>query len=49
MNPFKNEKTTSYQDWEVLKDLKWHCTKCELKSAQAKTWQVWRQNGIQIA
>ena len=44
-NPFKPN-TTSYQDWEVLKDLKWHCTKCELKSGQAKTWQVWRQMGI---
>lgn len=47
-NPFK-EKTTSYQDWETLKDLKWHCTKCELKSGQAKTWQVWRQEiGVQL-
>ncbi len=46
-NPFK-ENTTSHNDWEVLKDLKWHCTKCELKSAQAKTWQVWRQDGIQL-
>lgn len=47
MNPFKPN-TTSYHDWEVLKDLDWHCTKCELKSGQAKTWQVWRQNGIQL-
>ncbi|MEY4504210.1 MAG: hypothetical protein RL154_503 [Pseudomonadota bacterium] len=47
-NPFKIN-TTSYSDWEVLKDLEWHCTKCELKSGQAKTWQVWRQSGIQIA
>ena len=48
MNPFK-EGTTSYHDWEVLKDLQWHCTKCELKSGQAKTWQVWRQEkGIQL-
>jgi len=31
-----------------MKDLKWHCTKCELKSVQAKTWQVWRQMGIQL-
>lgn len=46
-NPFKIN-TTSYSDWEVLKDLQWHCTKCELKSGQAKTWQVWRQNGIQL-
>jgi len=47
LNPF-NPNTTSYHDWEVMKDLKWHCTKCELKSAQAKTWQVWRQMGIQL-
>jgi hypothetical protein len=47
MNPFK-EKTTSFHDWNVLKDLNWHCSKCELKSGQAKTWQVWRQNGIQL-
>jgi len=46
-NPFKLN-TTSYYDWEVMKDLKWHFTKCELKSAQAKTWQVWRQMGIQL-
>ena len=46
-NPFK-QNTTSYHDWEVMKDLKWHCTKCELKAAQAKTWQVWRQMGIQL-
>ncbi len=48
MNPFK-ETTTSYHDWEILKDLQWHCTKCELKSGQAKTWQVWRHSGIQLA
>jgi hypothetical protein len=47
-NPFKPN-TTSHHDWEVLKDLKWHCTKCELQSGQAKTWQVWRQEkGIQL-
>lgn len=43
MNPFKPN-TTQYQDFEILKDLKWHCTKCELKSGQAKTWQTWRDN-----
>jgi|GEM_PF-329554 len=48
MNPFKKGRT-SYHDWEVLKDLHWHCTKCELKSGQAKTWQVWRQQGLQLA
>ncbi|AYQ57644.1 hypothetical protein MS2017_1986 [Bathymodiolus thermophilus thioautotrophic gill symbiont] len=47
-NPFK-ENTTSHHDWEVLKDLNWHCTKCELQSGQAKTWQIWRQEkGIQL-
>jgi len=47
-NPFKKG-TTSYHDWEILKDLQWHCTKCELQSGQAKTWQVWRQEkGIQL-
>lgn len=46
-NPFK-EGTTSYKDFETMLDLKWHCSKCELKSGQAKTWQVWRQNGIQL-
>ncbi len=46
-NPFKIN-TISFNDWKILKDLNWHCTKCELKSGQAKTWQVWRQNGIQL-
>jgi len=47
-NPFKIG-STSYLDFETLKDLKWHCAKHELKSAQAKTWQIWRQNGLQFA
>jgi len=46
-NPFK-EGTTSHNDFNILSDFKWHCTKCELKSGQAKTWQVWRQMGIQL-
>jgi len=47
-NPFK-EKTTSHNDYEILKDLEWHCTKCELKSGQAKTWQTWRDaHGFQF-
>lgn len=46
-NPFK-QGTTSHNDFNILSDLKWHCTKCELKSGQAKTWQVWRQQGIQL-
>lgn len=46
-NPFKKG-STSYYDFEILSDLKWHCTKCELKSGQAKTWQLWRHKGIQL-
>ena len=46
-NPFK-ERTTSYEDFNTMSDLKWHCTKCKLKSGQAKTWQIWRQSGIQL-
>ena len=47
-NPFKKD-STQYIDFETMSDLKWHCTKCELKSGQAKTWQVWRQEkGIQL-
>jgi len=46
-NPFK-ENTTSFNDFMILSDLEWHCTKCELKSGQAKTWQVWRHQGIQL-
>lgn len=46
-NPFKKGATSHY-DFKILSDLKWHCTKCELKSGQAKTWQVWRQSGIQL-
>lgn len=46
-NLFK-EKTTSYEDFNTMSDLKWHCSKCELKSGQAKTWQIWRQMGIQL-
>ena len=47
MNPFKAG-STSHNDFGILSDLKWHCAKCELKSGQAKTWQVWRQMGIQL-
>lgn len=47
-NPFK-EGSTQYKDFETMSDCKWHCTKCELLSGQAKTWQVWRQEkGIQL-
>lgn len=48
MNPFKEE-STQFIDFETMSDLKWHCSKCELLSGQAKTWQVWRQEkGIQL-
>jgi hypothetical protein len=40
--------TASAHDFEIMGDLRWHCTKCELRSGQAKTWQVWRQRGIQL-
>lgn len=47
-NLFK-EGSTQFKDFELMQDLKWHCSKCELKSGQAKTWQVWRQEkGIQL-
>lgn len=47
-NPFKKG-STQHQDFATMQDLQWHCTKCELKSGQAKTWQVWRQEkGIQL-
>jgi len=47
-NPFKKG-SKQYYDFEVMKDLRWHCSKCELKSGQAKTWQVWRQEkGLQV-
>ncbi|ELV6764329.1 hypothetical protein SHO10_000323 [Campylobacter jejuni] len=45
--PFKRE-TTSYHDFITMSDLQWHCAKCELKAAQAKTWQIWRHQGIQL-
>ena len=47
-NPF-SKNTIAFTDFETMSDLKWHCAKCELKSIQAKTWQVWRQEkGIQL-
>lgn len=48
MNPF-NDGTNSYHDYEVMKDLQPHCTRHELVSSQAKTWQIWRDNiGLQF-
>jgi len=48
MNPFKTG-SADYIDFNTMSDLKWHCTKCELVSGQAKTWQIWRQEkGVQL-
>lgn len=48
MNPFKKD-SSQYRDFETMSDCNWHCSKCELVSSQAKTWQVWRQEkGIQL-
>lgn len=48
MNPFKIG-SNQYKDFETMSDCEWHCSKCELLSGQAKTWQVWRQEkGIQL-
>lgn len=48
MNPFTKD-SIQYKDFETMSDCKWHCTKCELKSAQAKTWQQWKdEKGIQF-
>ena len=48
MNPFKPG-SNQYFDFETMSDCEWHCSKCELRSGQAKTWQVWRQEkGIQL-
>ncbi len=48
MNPF-TKGSTQYVDFETMSDLEWHCSKCELQSGQAKTWQVWKQEkGIQM-
>jgi hypothetical protein len=41
-NPFRRN-TKSYIDFKKMSDLKWHCSHHDLVSAQAKTWQVWRQ------
>ncbi len=47
-NPFK-PKSDNYIRYEILKDLEWHCSICELRGAQAKTYQTWRDaHGIQF-
>jgi len=48
LNPFKPG-TNQYQDFETMSNLEWCCSKCQLVSGQAKTWQVWRnEKGIQV-
>ena len=44
-NPFKKE-TKSYTDFNTMSDGEWHCTKCELVSAQAKTYHNWEKNNV---
>lgn len=47
-NPFKPG-SNNFQDYETLSDLSWHCSVCELRAGQAKTWQTWRdEHGIQF-
>jgi len=48
-NPFTTG-SKQYHDFNLMSDLEWHCSKCELQCGQAKTWQIWRQEkGIQLA
>lgn len=47
-NPYKRE-TQKFRIFEVLKDLKWHCSECELPGSQpAKALQGMRQDGFQL-
>ncbi|NQU82410.1 MAG: hypothetical protein HQ539_00475 [Parcubacteria group bacterium] len=47
-NPYKEE-TQKFRIFEVLKDLKWHCSECELPGSQpAKALQMIRQDGFQL-
>ena len=48
MNPFKKD-TQIYRVFEVLKDLEWHCSECELPGSQpAKALQMIRQAGFEM-
>ena len=48
MNPF-NKDTQIFKIFEVLKDLKWHCSECELPGSQpAKALQMIRQAGYEM-
>lgn len=47
-NPYE-EGTVKHQIFEVLKDLKWHCSQHEFPSSQpAKALQIMRQEGFQL-
>ena len=47
-NPYKKE-TQKFRIFEVLKDLEWHCSECELPGSQpAKALQMMRQDGFQL-
>lgn len=47
-NPYQEE-TQKFRIFEVLKDLKWHCSECELPGSQpAKALQMMRQDGFQL-
>lgn len=47
-NPY-SEETQKFRIFEVLKDLKWHCSECELPGSQpAKALQMMRQDGFQL-
>jgi len=47
-NPYK-EGTQKFRIFEVLKDLRWHCSECELPGSQpAKALQMMRQDGFDM-
>jgi hypothetical protein len=47
-NPYKDG-TQKFRIFEVLKDLKWHCSECELPGSQpAKALQMMRQDGYDM-
>jgi len=47
-NPYKNG-IQKYRIFDVLKDLKWHCSECELPGSQpAKALQMMRQDGFEM-
>ncbi|MBU4482046.1 hypothetical protein L6278_02670 [Candidatus Parcubacteria bacterium] len=48
VNPYKEE-TQKFRIFEILKDLKWHCSECELPGSQpAKALQGLRRDGYQL-